>query len=237
MHEKDFYANETSVTVDDPVDVRIEFVPAAGTVTVLRDKVPLLASEVIDAAVMNVAALRRFYAKTIEEAQSKGVLLSLHLKATMMKVSDSVMFGHCVAVYYQAALDKHSDTLKEIGANVNNGLAGVLEKLDKLPADKKAEIEAGYRRRLRQPPGPGHGRLAQRHHESPRAEQTSSSTPQCPMWSATVDACGTTTTNCRTPLPRYPTGVTQRCIRRSSRTAKHADNSIRQPWAACPTSV
>ena len=115
MHEKDFYANETSVTVDDPVDVRIEFVPAAGTVTVLRDKVPLLASEVIDAAVMNVAALRRFYAKTIEEAQSKGVLLSLHLKATMMKVSDSVMFGHCVAVYYQAALDKHSDTLKETG--------------------------------------------------------------------------------------------------------------------------
>ena len=101
----------------------------------------LLAGEVIDTAVMNVAALRKFYAETIEETKREGTLLSLHLRATMMKVSDPVMFGHCVAVYYREALDKQADALREIGANVNHGLAGVLEKLDKLPADKQAEIE------------------------------------------------------------------------------------------------
>ena len=142
MQEKDFYGSETTATVDEASDVRIEFVAADGPITVLKTSVSLLAGEVVDTAAMNVAALSTFYAKTIAEAQSEGALLSLHLKATMMKVSDPVMFGHCVAVYYQAALDTHADVLKEIGANVNNGLAGVLEKLDTLPADTKAEIEA-----------------------------------------------------------------------------------------------
>ena len=142
MQDKDFFSSETSTTVEKAGDVRIEFVAADGTVSVLKPKVSLLAGEVIDTAVMNVAALRDFFAETIEEAKQKGVLLSLHLKATMMKVSDPVMFGHCVSVYYKDALDKHAATLREIGANVNNGLADVLEKLDRLPADKKAEIEA-----------------------------------------------------------------------------------------------
>ena len=142
MHEKDFYGTETSATVDEASDVRIEFVPTAGATTVLKHAVSLLAGEVIDTAVMNVAALRTFYAETIEAVRSEGALLSLHLKATMMKVSDPAMFGHCVAVYYQEALDKHADVLRKIGANVNNGLAGVLEKLETLPADTKAEIEA-----------------------------------------------------------------------------------------------
>ena len=142
MSEKDFYGSENSVTMDKAGEVRIEFVSADGTVTVLKEKIALLPGEVVDTSVMNVAALREFYARTMDEALQKGVLLSLHLKATMMKISDPVMFGHCVAVYYQAALDKHASVLEEIGANVNNGLAGILEKLDKLPADKKAEIEA-----------------------------------------------------------------------------------------------
>ncbi len=142
MSEKDFYGSEKSVTMDRGAEVRIEFVAAGGTVTVLKDKVSLLDGEVIDTSVMNVAALRKFYGETITAAKNDGVLLSLHLKATMMKVSDPIMFGHCVSVYYQAALEKHAEVLKEIGANVNNGLAGVLEKLDKLTADKKAEIEA-----------------------------------------------------------------------------------------------
>ncbi len=142
MSEKDFYGSEKSVTMDRAADVRIEFVADGGTATVLKDKVSLLDGEVIDTSVMNVAALRKFYGETITAAKDDGVLLSLHLKATMMKISDPIMFGHCVAVYYQAALEKHAAVLKEIGANVNNGLAGVLEKLDKLPADKKAEIEA-----------------------------------------------------------------------------------------------
>ena len=142
MEEKDFYESEKSTTMDRACDVNIEFSDGHGKVTVLKEKLSLLEGEVIDSAVMNVRALRKFYAGQIEEAKKDGVLLSLHLKATMMKVSDPIMFGHCVSVYYKDALEKHEDTLKEIGANVNNGLADVLEKLEKLPADKKAEIEA-----------------------------------------------------------------------------------------------
>jgi isocitrate dehydrogenase len=121
--------------------VKIEFVGREGNPTILKENLHLIEGEVIDTAVMNVAALRKFYAEQIEEANKDGVLLSLHLKATMMKISDPIMFGHCVSVYYKDALEKHADTLKEIGANVNNGLADVLEKLNKLPAEKKAEIE------------------------------------------------------------------------------------------------
>lgn len=140
MTEKDFYGSETSTTLTKPCDVRIEFQGKDNTVKILKEKLSLLEGEVIDSAVMNVAALRKFYAEQIDEAKRDGVLLSLHLKATMMKVSDPIMFGHCVSVYYKEALDKHADVLREIGANVNNGLADVLEKLDRLPADKKNEI-------------------------------------------------------------------------------------------------
>jgi len=142
MREGDFFGSERSVTVAAPTEARIELVAGDGSTTVLKDKLTLLAGEVIDAAVMNVAALRRFYADEIEAAKRDGVLLSLHLKATMMKVSDPIMFGHCVSVYYQTALDKHAATLQQLGANVNNGLADVLARLDQLPAVKKAEIEA-----------------------------------------------------------------------------------------------
>ena len=142
MQDKDFYGSETSTTRGAAGDVRIEFVAADGAVTVLKPKLSLLQGEIIDTAVMNVAALRAFYADTIEDAKRAGVLLSLHLKATMMKVSDPVMFGHCVTVYYRDALDKHADVLRGVGANVNNGLADVLEKLDRLSPGKKAEIEA-----------------------------------------------------------------------------------------------
>jgi isocitrate dehydrogenase len=138
----DFYENERSVTVGEPTEARIEFVAGDGAVTVLKDQIALQAGEVVDATVMNVAALRAFYAEQIEAAKRDDVLLSLHLKATMMKVSDPIMFGHCVSVYYAEALDKHAEALAAIGANVNNGLADVLEKLDKLPAARKAEIEA-----------------------------------------------------------------------------------------------
>lgn len=142
MDGKDFYESEKSTTLDKATDGRIEFVSTDGQVTVLKDKLSLLAGEVIDASVMNVKALRKFYAEQMDRAKQEGVLLSLHLKSTMMKVSDPIMFGHCVSVYFQDALDKHADTLKQIGANVNYGLADVLAKLDRLPADKKAEIEA-----------------------------------------------------------------------------------------------
>ena len=142
MKGGDFYGSETSRTMDRAAEVRIEFVGSDGTTKVLKDKLALQPGEVIDTAVMSVAALRRFYAEQIEAARRDGVLLSLHLKATMMKVSDPIMFGHCVSVYYAEALDKHADAIREVGANVNSGIADVLAKLDRLPAAKKAEIEA-----------------------------------------------------------------------------------------------
>ena len=138
----DFFGSEKSLTMAAAGDVRIEFAGTDGSVTVLKETLPLLAGEVVDSSVMNVAALRAFYAKQITAAKEEGLLLSLHLKATMMKVSDPVMFGHCVSVYFAAALDQHAAALAEIGANVNNGLQDVLDKLDRLPAEKRAEIEA-----------------------------------------------------------------------------------------------
>ncbi len=142
MEAQDFFDSETSVTRELAGNVRIEFVDEAGSITLLKDRITLEAGEIIDVAAMNVAALRTFFSRTIDEARQKGVLLSLHLKATMMKVSDPVMFGHCVAVYFQEALEKHAAVLDEVGANVNNGLVGVLDKLDKLPAEQKALIDA-----------------------------------------------------------------------------------------------
>jgi isocitrate dehydrogenase len=142
MTDNDFYGNETSVTLENEDNFRIEFVSQTGEITVLKPELPLLKGEVVDSSVMNVESLRKFYAEQIEEAKKNGVLLSLHLKATMMKISDPIMFGHAVYVYFKEALEKHADTLKEIGANVNLGIADVLNKLSKLPADKKAEIEA-----------------------------------------------------------------------------------------------
>jgi isocitrate dehydrogenase len=142
MSDKDFYGSENSVTVSSPTDARIEFVDAAGAVKILKERIPLTAGEVVDCAVMNVAALRQFYAEQIAAAKADNALFSLHLKCTMMKVSDPVMFGHCVEEYFAPALRKHAGVLAEIGANVNNGLADVLSKLDQLPAGKKAEIEA-----------------------------------------------------------------------------------------------
>jgi len=142
MSDKDFYASERSMTVSSATNVRIEFVDSTGAVKVLKQSIPLLEGEVIDCAVMNVAALRRFYAEQLAAAKADNALLSLHLKCTMMKISDPIMFGHCVAVYFADALEKHAGAILEIGANVNNGLADVLGKLDQLPASKKAEIEA-----------------------------------------------------------------------------------------------
>jgi isocitrate dehydrogenase len=141
MKDKDFYGSENSTTMNDADTVKIDFVDTNGKVKTLKDNLSLLKDEVIDSATMNVKALRKFFAEQIEEAKKEDVLLSLHLKATMMKVSDPIMFGHAVSVYYKEALEKHADTLREIGANVNFGLADVLSKLNKLPLEKKSEIE------------------------------------------------------------------------------------------------
>ena len=142
MNQNDFFGSEKSLTMDKEDSIKIEFADQNGNSTALKENLKLLKDEVIDAAVMNVKELRKFYSEQIEAAKKDNVLLSLHLKATMMKVSDPIMFGHAVSVYYKDALSKHAEVLKEIGANVNYGLMDILEKLKKLPDEKRKEIEA-----------------------------------------------------------------------------------------------
>ena len=138
----DFYGSEKSLTVKNACDVRIEHITDDGKVTVLKEKIPLLAGEVLDASVMNVRALRQFYAEQIETAKNEGLLLSLHLKATMMKISDPIMFGHCVSVFYKDVFAKHAVVINKLGINVNNGLADLYAKIQNLPEDQRTEIEA-----------------------------------------------------------------------------------------------
>ena len=143
MSGGDFYGSEKSVTVSEAGNVRIEFVGADGKTTVLKEKTSLKAGEVIDSCAMSVRALRKFYAEQIADAKKQpDVLLSLHLKATMMKISDPIMFGHAVTVYFKDVFDKHAATIKELGVNVNNGFGDLLAKIATLPDAKRAEIEA-----------------------------------------------------------------------------------------------
>ncbi|PWB65912.1 MAG: NADP-dependent isocitrate dehydrogenase [Deltaproteobacteria bacterium] len=138
----DFYGNETSVTVPKATTVRFEFVDAGGKVTVLKEKLALLDGEILDSTHMDVRVLRTFYGEQIEDAKKSGLLLSLHLKATMMKVSDPILFGHAVTVFFQPVFEKHAAALKAAGVNPNMGLGDLYKKIESLPADKKAEIEA-----------------------------------------------------------------------------------------------
>ena len=142
MTSGDFYGSEKSVTVPEATTTRIEFVARDGHITVLKDKLNLKAAEVIDAAVMSRRALRAFYAESIAAAKKEDVLLSLHLKATMMKVSDPIMFGHAVSVFFQKVFDKHGAQLKELGVNVNNGFGDMEAKVLALPEGKRAKLVA-----------------------------------------------------------------------------------------------
>ena len=143
MTSGDFYGSEQALTIGASGSAVIEFVSGDGQATVLKAGIPLLADEIIDCAVMNVRELRDFYASEMANAKADGVLLSLHLKSTMMRVSDPIIFGHCVSVYYQDVLTKHAAELSEIGVNPDNGVAELLTKIQSLPEDKRAEIEAG----------------------------------------------------------------------------------------------
>jgi isocitrate dehydrogenase len=155
MGHDDFFSNEKSVTVPAATTVRIEFVPApapagaspeaaakAAQTIVLKEKTPLKAGEIFDATFMNRKALGAFYAQQINKAKKDDVLFSLHLKATMMKVSDPIMFGLCVRVFFKDVFAKHAATLASLGVDLNNGFGDLLGKIEKLPADQKAAIEA-----------------------------------------------------------------------------------------------
>ena len=122
--------------------MRIEHVAADGAVTVLKKGLKLQAAEILDSSVMHVGPLRAFFAAQIEDAQAQGVLLSLHLKATMMKVSDPVIFGHAVTVFFKEVFADHAETFARLGVNPANGLGDVYAKIQALPADEKAKIEA-----------------------------------------------------------------------------------------------
>ena len=151
MEEGDFYGSEKSAVIDDTQGVRIEFVDPNGSVTVLKEKVELTPGDVIDTSVMNVRKLRQFYSDQIEQCQKDQVLLSLHLKATMMKVSDPVLFGHAVSIYYRELFEKHSELFEELGINPNNGLGDVNAKIQNLPQEQqdqiKQDIEGIYQNR------------------------------------------------------------------------------------------
>ena len=142
MTSGDFYGNEQSVVLADGGDLRIEHVAADGTVTVLKDAVATLPGEIVDGTFMSVAALRDFYAAQIDAAKADGLLLSVHLKATMMKVSDPVMFGHAVSVFYADVFAKHADTLAALGVDPNMGMGDLEAKIASLPATERAAIAA-----------------------------------------------------------------------------------------------
>ena len=142
MGEHDFRSNEQSLTVAADGAVRIEHVGSDGAVTVLKESVPVLAGEVIDSTAMDVAALRSFLAAQISDAKQQGVLFSLHLKATMMKVSDPIMFGHAVEVFFADVFAKYGDVIAAAGGDPRNGWASVLSAVESLPADQRAAIEA-----------------------------------------------------------------------------------------------
>ena len=144
MAEGDFAHNEKSVTVSNATDVRIVHTDSENITTVLKSKIPILDGEIIDATVMNLNALKSFLIAEIKDAKDKGVLLSLHMKATMMKVSDPIIFGHAVKLFFSDVFKKHQVLFDEIGVNANNGYGNVLEKVAGLEIKKRQEIEADF---------------------------------------------------------------------------------------------
>ena len=144
MKDGDFCSNEKSVTITDAMagNGKIEFVGTDGSTTVLKGKVAYEVGDIVDATKMNCKALRQFIKEQISEAKKRGVLFSLHMKATMMKVSDPIIFGHGVTVFFADIFEKHADTFKKLGVNANNGLGDVYSKIKSLPADQQKEIEA-----------------------------------------------------------------------------------------------
>lgn len=142
MASNDFYGNEKSVTVSEATTARIELIGNTGETVVLKESLPLQAGEVLDGTFMSANDLDTFLAEQVTEAKISGTLFSLHMKATMMKVSDPIIFGHCVKVFFKEVFDKHADTFNELGVDVKNGFGDLVAKIKTLPAEQKAEIEA-----------------------------------------------------------------------------------------------
>jgi len=152
MDGGDFRHNEVSVTVDEDTRARIEHVASDGTVTVLRDDLSLREGDVFDGSFMSKRALVSFFREQVDDAKHRGVLFSLHMKATMMKVSDPIIFGHCVRVYFRAVFEDHGDVLGSVGADPRNGFGDVVSKLSKLPAPERDAVQAAIDRAYREGP-------------------------------------------------------------------------------------
>ncbi|MCF6281155.1 MAG: NADP-dependent isocitrate dehydrogenase [Candidatus Polarisedimenticolaceae bacterium] len=148
MSSGDYCSNERSTTMAAATDAKVEFVAQDGSISVLKASVPLLAGEIVDTTFMSKNALVKFLGEQIEDAKAKGVLFSLHMKATMMKVADPIVFGHCVKVFYKDAIEKNAAVIEKLGINFNNGLGDLYTKIECLPEDQqaaiKADIEAVY---------------------------------------------------------------------------------------------
>jgi len=140
MHNGDFYHGEKSLTLDKARSVRMELIAKGGKTTVLKPEVKLQEGEIIDSMFMSKKALCAFYEKELEDCRQAGILFSLHVKATMMKVSHPIVFGHCVKIYYKDAFEKHAKTFEELGINVNNGMVDLYEKIKTLPESLRDEI-------------------------------------------------------------------------------------------------
>ena len=152
MSEGDFAHNELSVTVDEATTVKIVHTDTDGNTTVLKDNLELLKGEIIDGTVMSKSALLKFLEAQIKDAKDKGVLFSLHMKATMMKVSDPIIFGHAVKVFFADLFEKHGDTFKEIGVDVKNGFGNLVNKVNELPEAQRKEIEADIQKAFEHAP-------------------------------------------------------------------------------------
>jgi isocitrate dehydrogenase len=153
MGKDDFFSNEKSVTVPAATTVKIEFVGKDGAATVLNDKMPLLAGEIMDATCLRITSLVEFVHQQIARAKAEGVLFSLHLKATMMKVSDPIIFGHVVREFFKPVFDKHGATLAKLGVDLRNGFGDLVAKIESLPASEKAAIEADIQAAFENGPG------------------------------------------------------------------------------------
>ena len=142
MQQGDFYGSEKSVTISNSGTGIIEFESNSGKKTILKDDIKLVADEILDCSVMNVKSLRKFYADEMANAKSEGILLSLHVKTTMMRISDPIIFGHCVSVYFEELLQKHAKIFNDLGVNPDNGIAELYSRIQSLPEDQRKEIES-----------------------------------------------------------------------------------------------
>jgi isocitrate dehydrogenase len=236
MSDGDFRHSETSVTVPAATTLRIEHVAADGSTTVLKDGVRVLQGEIVDAAVMHAASLREFLAQQVADAKEQGVLFSVHLKATMMKVSDPIIFGHVVKAYFADVFEQYADDLASVGADPNQGLAACWPTCSGCPRTAGRRSRPPSRRRTSRD---RRWRRWTRARASPTCtcRATSSSTRRCRRRSARRGRCGTRRTSCRTPSSSSRTRPTPRSTRRRSSTAASTAPSTRPPWAPPRTSA